>query len=217
MKRIGKGAVWLCGVVLVSALRAAPAETNYCYNSDFTSAKGPLDGWNIDYDWTLIKKQTGNAKNASVLPMFRAKERVLKMAVPSGYETKVETPLIPYEPGDRYQCTFDILVENNLEVHILFLGYNLKPGISPNEPPKLQNLRRVYKAEYVAATGAAWKTMRVTIPNETISPVAYSHLKKVRYITVFMFVPGSTYLRDGNFYVSNLKIVKLPEKVKVTK
>ncbi|HPC49897.1 MAG TPA: hypothetical protein PL016_07180, partial [Kiritimatiellia bacterium] len=75
MKRIGKGAVWLCGVVLVSALRAAPAETNYCYNSDFTSAKGPLDGWNIDYDWTLIKKQTGNAKNASVLPMFRAKER----------------------------------------------------------------------------------------------------------------------------------------------
>ncbi|MDX9867802.1 MAG: hypothetical protein RBT78_07740 [Kiritimatiellia bacterium] len=216
MKRIGKGVVWLCAWVLaVSVSRAAPAVTNYCYNSDFTSAKGPLDGWHTDYDWTRNKHQMGNHKNASVLPVFRAKEKVLKMAVPSGFETKVETPLIPYEPGDRYECTFDICVEN-VAVNILFQGYNLKPGISPDETPNLQNLRRMYKAEYVTAKGAVWKNMRVTIPNEKVSPVAYSHLKKVRYITVLMYVPGATYFKDGNFYVTNLKIVKLPEKARVT-
>ena len=44
----------------------------------------------------------GNHKNASVLPVFRAKEKVLKMAVPSGFETKVETPLIPYERSEEH-------------------------------------------------------------------------------------------------------------------
>lgn len=214
MKRMQNTIGTFFGLALALASLAASGATNYCYNSDFTSSKGPLDGWNVDYDWTRNKHQMGNAKNASVLPEFKGRKNVLRIAVPSGFESKVEVPLIPYEAGDMYQCTFDIYVEK-VVVNALFQGYNLKPGISPSDPPKLQNMRRMYKAEYVALNGATWKTVTVTIPHAQISATAYGHLKKIRYITVLMYVPGATYFEDGNFYVSNLRIVKLPGKAKV--
>lgn len=215
MKRMRVYVGTFLGLIMAQALQAAPMATNYCYNSDFTSDKGALDGWNVDYDWTRNKHQMGNAKNASVLPEFRGRKNVLKIAVPSGFESKVETPLIPYEAGDMYQCTFDMYVEK-VVVNTLFQGYNLKPGVPPGENPKLQDMRRMYKAEYVATKGAMWKSVTVTLPHAQVSATAYGHLKKIRYITVLMYVPGATYFDDGNFYVSNLRIVKLPGKAKVT-
>lgn len=214
MKRVQGVIGALLGLVMALSSQAAPTETNYCYNSDFTSSKGALDGWNVDYDWTRNKQQMGNAKNASVLPEFKGRKNVLRIAVPSGFESKVETPLIPYEAGDMYQCTFDIYVEK-VVVNTLFQGYNLKPGVPPGENTKLQDLRRMYKAEYVATKGPMWKTVTVGIPHAQVSATAYGHLKKIRYITVLMYVPGATYFEDGNFYLSNVRITKLPGKVKV--
>lgn len=207
--------MFLVFVMAVTSQAAQPG-TNYCYNSDFTSSKGALDGWNVDFDWTRNKHQMGNHKNVSVLPEFKGRKNVLKMAVPSGYESKVETPLIPYEAGDMYQCTFDVYIQN-VVLNVLFQGYNLKPGIPPGEDTKLHDMRRMYKAEYVATKGAMWKSVTVNIPNAPqISAIANSHLKKIRYLTVLMYVPGDTYFEDGNFYVSNMRIVKLPGKAKVT-
>jgi hypothetical protein len=216
MKRMQHISLAVLGFVLALPSLAATAETNYCYNSTFTSSKGPLDGWNVNYDWTGNTKQMGNHDNVSVLPSFNGRTNVLKIAVPSGFESKVETPLIPYEVGDMYQCTFDICVEK-VVVNTLFQGYNLKPGIPPSETPKLQNMRRMYKAEYVASKGTMWKTVTVSLPNAQITELSYSHLKKIRYITVLMYVPGATYFEDGNFYISNVRIVKLPGKAKVVK
>jgi hypothetical protein len=206
---------WTMLGIVISCALFAQAQTNYCYNGSFTSPKGPLDGWNIDYDWTGNTHQIGNHKNVSFLPSFKGRSNVLKMTVPSGYESKIETPLIPYEAGDMYKCTFDIYVEDvSLRVH--FQGYNLKPGIPPGGEPKLQNMRRMYKAEAVEAKGALWKTVTVSIPKPKISATAYNHLKRVRYLSVLMYVPGATY-GAGNFYISNVRITKLPSKVQVVK
>lgn len=201
---------------LVMTLSSMAVESNVCYNSSFNSEKGNFDGWNLDFDWTANSHQTGNHLNASYLPEFRGKKNVLKMKVPAGYESKVETPLIPYKMGDRYKCTFDILIED-VSMKILFQGYNLKPGIPPSDKPLIQDLRRAYKAESIdASKGASWKTLSVEFPMTQISETASTHLKKVRYFTVLMYVPGATF-GAGNFYLSNLKITKLPVPVKVTK
>ncbi len=217
MKQLKRISSVLMGCVLaLPGLSDLTGTAPACYNQSFTSSKGPLDGWNIDYDWTGNEHQMGNQKNASFLPQFNGRKNVLKMSVPSGFETKVETPLIPYEAGDMYKCTFDIYIEN-VAVHALFQGYNLKPGIPPSEPAQMQNLRRMYKAEYVQEEKGGWRTVTVSIPNPQISTTAYRHLKKIRYITVLMYVPGDTYFKDGNFYISNVNVVKLPGKVTVSK
>ena len=193
------------------------AESNVCYNSSFNSEKGNFDGWNLNFDWTNNKHQMGNHQNVSFLPEFKGKRNVLKMKVPSGYESKVETPLIPYTMGERYKCTFDILIEDvNMRIH--FQGYNLKPGIPPSDTPLLQDMRRNYKAESIdASKGAAWKTVTVEFPMAQVSELAASHLKKIRYITVLMYVPGATYFTAGNFYISNMRITKLPAPFTVKK
>jgi hypothetical protein len=200
---------------LAMTLSSQAVDENVCYNHSFDSEKGHFDGWNIDFDWTANKHQMGNHLNVSYLPEFRGKKNVLKMAVPSGYESKVETPLIPYKTGDRYKCTFDILVDA-VSVKILFQGYNLKPGIPPDDKPLIQDMRRTYKAASVDVNGAAWESVSVEFPMPEISELAFSHLQKVRYLTVLIFVPGATY-GAGNFYLANVKIVKLPSQVTVKK
>jgi hypothetical protein len=214
MKRMD---ILICALFsLAMTLSSMAVESNVCYNSSFDSAKGNFDGWNIDFDWTANKHQMGNHQNVSFLPEFKGKRNVLKMKVPSGYESKVETPLIPYKMGDRYKCTFDILIED-VNLKVLFQGYSLKPGIPPSDKPLMQDMRRTYKAENIdASKGAAWKTMSVEFPMPQISELASTHLKKVRYITVLMYVPGATY-GAGNFYLSNVRITKLPGQVTVKK
>lgn len=214
MKRMD---IWVCALVsLAMTLSVMAAESNVCYNSSFDSEKGNFDGWNIDFDWTGNKHQMGNHQNVSYLPEFKGKRNVLKMKVPSGYESKVETPLIQYKMGERYKCTFDILIED-VNMKILFQGYSLKPGIPPSDKPLMQDMRRTYKAENIdASKGASWKTVTVEFPMAQVSELASTHLKKVRYITVLMYVPGATY-GAGNFYISNMRITKLPAPFTVKK
>jgi len=190
-------------------------ELNLCYNGSFNSEKGNLDGWNLDYDWTGIKLQQGNHLNASYLPEFRGRKSVMHMKVPDGYESKIESPLIAYEIGDRYKCTFDILIEG-VNMKMLFNGYQFGPGVKPYENPKLQDLRRIYKTEQMdMKKGGGWKTMTMYFPNNSqISSAAYTHLKKVRQIGIFLYVPGHTY-GSGDFYLSNVRITKVPGKVSV--
>ncbi|MFA7174549.1 MAG: hypothetical protein WC340_14285 [Kiritimatiellia bacterium] len=208
------------GLVLGFSLTALSqaGDLNLCHNAAFDSEKGNFAGWNLDYDWTGIGLQRGNHLNASYLPEFRGKKNVLHMKVPSGYESKIECQLIAYEIGDRYKCTFDIYIEE-VNMKMLFNGYQFAPGIKPYEHPKLQDLRRIYKTEQMdMRKGARWQTMTMNFPNNSqISPTAYAHLKKVRQISVFFYVPGGTYFSEGNFYLSNMRITKLPGKVSVKK
>jgi hypothetical protein len=208
------GGVVLCGVMGLASLPAL-AQVNLCPNGSFNCKTNPIEGWNLNYVWTENSKYTDNHTYASFLPEYKGRKNVLKIRVPKQIESKVETPLMEYEPGDRYKCTFDLYADVG-EVRMLFLGYNWRPGIAPGEAPKLEDMRRIYKGDATSTSGAAWKTVTVVFPHEQISELAYSHLKKVRYVTVMLFVPGATdYV--GDFYLANVKVVKLPGKSKVTK
>ena len=205
----------VCVIITLSSTGLAQQDTqNYCYNGSFIEEKGNLDGWNLDYDWTGISHQQGNQLNASYLPEFHDKKNVMHMKVPSGYESKIECPLISYTTGDRYKCTFDIYIEN-VNMKMLFNGYNFKPGIKPYENPKMQDLRRNYKTEQMDMNmGGGWQTKTMYFPNTPqVSSTAYSHLKKVRQICIFLYVPGHTYFKDGNFYLANVRITKEPGQV----
>ena len=203
------------GLGFVMMASSQTINKNYCYNGNFISEKGNLDGWNVDYDWTRNKHQQGNQNNVSYLPVFRAKKNVLKMTVPEWYESKIECPLIAYKAGERYKCTFDIYIED-VNMKMLFNGYKFAPGIRPYEHPKLQDMRRIYKTEQIdMKKSSGWKTKTIYFPGSSqVSSTAYRHLKKVRQISLLLYVPGATY-GAGNFYLSNVRITKVAGKVTV--
>lgn len=202
--------------LMVAAGVPAGAEGNLCPNPTFNSGKEPFERWGINYDWTGNENQMGNHKNVSFLPEFKGRSNVLKMTVPNSYESKVETPLIPYETGDRYTCTFDVY-DNAGCIRVLFLGYNWRPGAAPTDIPLHQDMRRIYKGDAVSVgKSPSWKTVSISFPHEEISELAFKHLKKVRFLSVYLFVPGGTGY-EGDFYIANVKIVKLPGKSKVKK
>ncbi|MEI8138494.1 MAG: hypothetical protein WCI03_01355 [bacterium] len=208
------GGVMLCGIMGLASLPVL-AESNLCPNGSFNCKTNPIEGWNVNYAWMGNSKYTDNHTYASYLPEYKGRRNVLKMKVPRSIESKVETPLMKYEPGDRYKCTFDLYADVG-EVRMLFLGYNWRPGIAAGEAPKIEDMRRIYKGDATSTSGASWKTVTVVFPHEQISELAYSHLKKVKYVTVMLFVPGGTdYV--GDFYLTNVKVVKLPGKCTVTK
>ncbi len=215
MKRVNRILSLVFGGLVLMAFAPVMAESNLCFNSSFSSTSNPFEGWGLNYDWSGNSKQMGNHKNASFLPEFKGRSNVLKMVVPGGYESKVETPIMEYVPGDRYKCTFDLYADIG-NMRVLFLGYALAPGVPPGDLPKFSDLRRIYKGDAQDASGASWKSVTVIFPKEQISELAYKHLKKIRYMTVMMFVPGGTF-GAGTFYISNVKVVKLPGKCKVTK
>jgi hypothetical protein len=215
---------WMGGAVLWGvmglACLTAQAQSNMCHNGSFTSTStnGPLDGWNINYAWTENSIYAANHTRISYLPEFKGKKNVMQIGMVD--ESKFETPLVPYEPGARYKCTFDFYSQTVYDrtsegsARVLFLGYAWRPGMAPNEAPKLQDMRRIYKGDPVSARGASWKTVTVTFPHEQISELAWNHLKKVRYVTVMVLFPSPTV---GNAYITNVKMVKLADKCKVTK
>ena len=215
MKHVNRILGLVLGGLVVMAVAPVMAESNLCFNSSFSSTNDPFEGWGLDYDWSGNSKQMGNQKNASFLPEYKGRSNVLKMVVPNSYESKVEIPVMEYEPGDRYKCTFDLYAEG-VSLRLMFLGYALAPGVPPSDLPKFSDLRRIYKGDAVDASGPFWKSMTVIFPKEEISELAYKHLKKVRYMTVLMYVPGGSGMA-GAFYISNMKVVKLPGKSKVLK
>ena len=52
---------------------AAETESNLCYNGNFDSSKGALDGWNVNYEWMGNKYFMKNHECISVLPFFEGR------------------------------------------------------------------------------------------------------------------------------------------------
>ena len=182
---------------------AALAQSNLCSNGSFTSANDPLEGWNIHYEFTGSSVYMNNHNTISFVPEHQGRKRLLGMA--KTYENKVETKLIPFEQGARYQCTLEVLGEAAVRVH--FNGYNWRPGIAPSGDPQLKDMRLVYKGEAWSGASASWKTVTVSLPREQISQEADSHLKKVRFITVEVLVPAGG--EGKGTYITNVKVTRI--------
>ncbi len=186
---------------------SATAATNLCYNGNFDSPKGALDGWNVNYEWLGNSFFMKNHEHCSVLPMFQGKKNVLSAAFP--HQGRVESKLFPVEKGARYKCTLDL---NSPSVRFYFKAYKWEPGVAPHDDPKLSEMREVYRSEnFTGGSGGGWKTISFYMPMEEISELAYDHYKYARYATVYM-----TRYRGG-FHVANVRVEKLPGTYKVRK
>lgn len=183
----------------------AGTETNLCYNGNFDSANGALDGWYVDYRWMGNSNFMKNHEYVSVLPSYQGKRNVLWVNPP--VQARVESKLIPIEKGVRYKCTLEL---NAPDVRFYFNGYKWEPGIAPHPEPHLKELRRIYKGEpYTGGSGGGWKTISFYLPLEELSETAWDHYKDVRFATVYM-----TRYRGG-FHVANVRVTKLPGTYKV--
>jgi hypothetical protein len=184
------------------------ADNNLCYNGGFNSTNGPLDGWNVNYEWMNNSNYMQNHEHVQVLPSFKGKKNVMWMNPP--VQGRVESKLIPIEQGCRYKCTLDLYCEGG--VRFYFNCYKWEPGIAPHAEPKLSEMRRIYKGEpFDRGGGSKWETISFYLPKAEISELAQEHYKYVRFATVYM-----TRYRGG-FYVANVKVEKMPGTYRVVK
>lgn len=217
-------------LVLLSLMWAvsvtAGTESNLCYNGNFDSPNGSLDGWNVNYEWLGNSNYMKNHEHVSVLPMFGGRKNVLCTDFP--VQGRVESKPIPIEKGARYKCTLDVFspgatttvnksggtttTGGGLGVRFYFNCYKWEPGIAPHSDPKLGELRRILKGRpCLGASGGAWSTVSFEVPMEEISELEYQSLKDVRFATVYL-----TRYRGG-FHVANVRVVKLPGTYKIRK
>ncbi|MCX6998257.1 MAG: hypothetical protein NTV49_14530 [Kiritimatiellaeota bacterium] len=191
-----------------AAAAAAETSSNLCYNGSFNSTNGPLDGWNVNYEWMGNQNFMKNHEACTMLPSYKGKSNVLW--VNPGTQARVESKPIPIEKGVRYKCTMDLIADDS---RFYFKCYKWEPGIAPHPDPHLSELRRTYKSEaYTGGSGGGgWKTVSFYLPMEEISELAWQHYKDVRFATIYMC------RYRGGWYVTNVRVEKIPGTYKVVK
>ncbi|RFC46266.1 MAG: hypothetical protein DVB28_000102 [Verrucomicrobia bacterium] len=182
------------------ALQAAPpgpAGPSIIENGSFDDPVDPLKGWIVDYAFTGNSNYIGNKSHVSI-----ATEGVRKNVVQFGSAgdagVKMECRSFVLERGFKYTCTLDI---KGGGYRIYFAGYQFAPGVRPHESPDLGELRMIYQSKAAVGSSAEWKQEKLELPGVTLSQQAIDHLKKVRYLTVYIWMakPGC---------VDNVNIVK---------
>jgi hypothetical protein len=181
---------------------SALAQSNLCFNGDFSSTNDPLEGWNVNYEWLENRHYANNHKQVNVLPSYKGKKNVCWMT--TTHQTKIESKIIPIEKGARYKCTIDE-IGGGL---ICYMNcYKWEPGIAPHPNPTLPELRRGYKSDVLRGVGGKdWKTFTFYVPMDEMSELAYKHWQDMRFMTVYI-------LNDHNnagIGVTNVKLVKIP-------
>ena len=114
---------------------------------------------------------------------------------------KMECRAFPLEPGFKYVCTLDM---KGAGYRIYFSGYQFAPGVRPHENPELGELREIYKSKATVGSSAEWKQEKIEIPGVKLSPQATEALRKVRYLTVYIWMakPG---------FVDNVTVTKVAD------
>lgn len=171
-----------------SAMSAVRAQS-LLENGNFENAAEPLKGWVVDYAWTKNSYYIGNKDHVSIAAEG-ARKNVVKFGDAGDGGVKMESRAFPIEPGFKYVCNLDI---KGGGYRLYFAGYQWVPGVHPHGNPELGELRMIYQSKAVVASSADWKQEKFELPGVAPSPAAIEHLKKVRFLTVYIFMakPGS--------------------------
>ena len=184
------------GAALLSIAASVPSQAgNLIENGSFDHKDGDLTGWVTDYAFTGNSHYVGNKDRVAVT----GNKAVIKPAGDAG--AKMETIPIALEPGFRYTATLDA---KGGPYRIYFAGYQWKPGVRPHDKPGLGDLRMVYKSKAVAEKEGGWKKQTVELPGVELSSAAKSALKKVRFITLYVWM-----MKEGS--IDNVTITKTPD------
>lgn len=174
----------LLSLLLISAARAQ----SLLENGSFDDPADPFKGWLTDYAWTKNSFYIGNKDQLSIVTEG-AKKNVVKFGDAGDGGVKMECRAFPLEPGFKYVCNIDI---KGGGYRVYFAGYQWAPGIRPHDNPELSELRMIYKSKALTGTSDAWKQEKVELPGVTLSAAALEQLKKVRFLTVYIWMvkPG---------------------------
>ncbi len=157
-------------------------------NGSFDDPSDPLKGWVVDYAFTGNSHYVGNKSHVSIATEG-ARKNVVQFGSAGDAGVKMECRSFPLEPGFRYTCTLDI---KGGGYRIYFAGYQFTPGVRPHENPDLGELRMVYQSKAAVGSSTDWKREKIELPGVALSPQAIDHLRKVRHLTVYIWMakPG---------------------------
>ncbi len=189
-------------ILIAAVLSAVPSAhaQSLLENGNFDNPSDPLKGWNVDYAWTGNSNYVGNKEHVSI-----AKEGARKNVVQFGSNgdagVKMECRPFPIEPGFKYVCNLDL---KGGGYRIYFAGYQWMPGVKPHENPELGELRMIYQSKATQGSSEAWKQEKLELPGVALSAAALEHLKKVKYLTVYLWMakPG---------FVDNVTLTKVAD------
>lgn len=175
---------------------------NILENGSFNSPGDPLKGWVTDYAFAGNSNYMGNKTHVSVVT--EGGKPAVKFdytGVGAGTGVKMESHPFPFEPGFKYLC--DIHIKGG-EYRVQFAGYQWTPGTAPHDNPTIGELRMIYKSKVIDTTSPGWKDEKFELPGVTLSDDAKEHLKKVRFLTVYIVM-----LNHGS--IDNVTVTKVAD------
>ena len=186
--------------LLLIATALATHAQSIIENGNFDNPTDPLKGWLVDYEWAGNSNYLGNKKFISIVTEG-ARKNVVKFDGNGDTGVKMECRAFPLEPGFKYVCNLDI---KSGGYRIYFAGYQWTPGVRPHDNPELGELRMIYQSKATVGSSDAWKQEKLELPGIKLSEAAIEHLKKVRYLTVYIWMakPG---------FVDNVTVTKVAD------
>jgi len=186
----------ISALLVHAALSDAQAQS-IIENGSFDDPASPLTGWTVAYAFSGNSHYMDNKSKVSIATEA-ARKNVVQFASGGDAGVKMESKSFPLEPGFKYTCSLDI---KGAGYRVYFAGYQFAPGVRPHENPDLGELRMVYQSKAATGSSTEWKQERFELPGVTLSQQAIDHLKKVRYLTVYIWMakPG---------FVDNVSVTK---------
>lgn len=189
-------------ILIVATLLAGPRARaqSIIENGNFDNPTDPLKGWLTDYAWSGNSNYVGNKQHISSV-VEGARKNVVKFDSNGDAGVKMECRPFLLEPGFKYVCSLDL---KGAGYRVYFAGYQWAPGVHPHDNPELGELRMIYQSKAAIGSSEAWKPEKLELPGVTLSADALAHLKKVRYLTVYIWMakPG---------FVDNVTVTKVAD------
>ncbi len=189
-RRFGFTVVVCAGIVAGSANNVE----NLCFNGSFDHSD-PLEGWTYDYQWLNNKHYMDNHKKVFAEASGGGRSRVVRLTSTNDAGAKIECKPIPFELGYHYTCRLKAKLDGSM-ARLYFAGYKWKPGIRPYADPPIADLRTIYKSKAHTTIGKSWQTITLEIPGVKVTPLAYKHMKVIRFITLYAWTVGELHLDD---------------------